>query len=1007
MSAATQDEFLNNNSFLGIFLSSFSKRQEIIGYISMILNPIILSIDNEEKDCLDISINSIERYLYREKEKNIKKMENLEKKYFFEGENSIKNFLFSGIPKTQIKFKNNFELEAQKEKEDDDKNNINSKDDNLLDNKEKNFHRNNFLRRTFTEKSNFQKVEEYNNDYKFPLNQDMLFNKLEDAKNEDLKKFYKKLIEQTNNDPNIYSNEGILKILNIKTKEKDKGEELIEIYKENFLFIKKKIELLLQTIIDRIITLPYSLRCICKIIYLLIFKKFPHLSKYQINSFIGKFLFNKCIFPILSLESKNIIDLRIFSLKTKNCLDTIIEILSKANNGSLFNTYLDPEKTIFNQYLIEIIPILNKFYEKIIDVQLPKIIDELIEKTNKKMKENQKKNLFNFRSKKKVNQNLSGNNIKTPDNSIMPPPLFNYFGENSDEILHLQSICFSINDILFLTDLIGRNIEKFSDLPKYNFFCKTYKRIVNEKNLLESIKNEGNSSDKSRKKPFFVIFKEEKNTQLENLMNKKKKDTSTFESVKQDSELICKRIKFCIKTILKGLNLLNNKDFAYLNFANSTDKFFSALKYTLDELGEYSELSNNIPIKWYAQYIYSYKKDLSKNYQENDFSKLYEEIYTEESNILKELKSLSNIVITRDGMNLRCAEKIIEKAKYELKVIEEVKKYIIIEKFIDEEKIEVCLMPNEELNNKINSNCKEMPLPLIINDIKCCGHSSNSNEKIPTHINYIKEFIMKFDKNITIITKQNKIGISDLIKFDIKKGKRNFQIHNIIGKYMDYVKKKIKSDSNKKLFGEIKEGKLNEISEKIENYILRHIYKYVYPKMQNEKDINFYKETKILEWIEPEHLEIKKLYVNQIKFAEKFIEKLDLAHSVYDKLDCINMAYVTMNNTIKFISGKNEEAGQDELTPLFQYILIKSQPKHLITNINYIKCFLNEDDLLGRRGFYVSQLESASSFILNINHEQLKISKEEFDLKTKQYLSIYNQEKKKERDKNNYQNNKT
>ena len=32
-------------------------------------------------------------------------------------------------------------------------------------------------------------------------------------------------------------------------------------------------------------------------------------------------------------------------------------------------------------------------------------------------------------------------------------------------------------------------------------------------------------------------------------------------------------------------------------------------------------------------------------------------------NTLNELKSFSSIIITRDGMNLRCAEKILEKTK--------------------------------------------------------------------------------------------------------------------------------------------------------------------------------------------------------------------------------------------------------------------------------------------------------------------------------------------------------
>ena len=120
---------------------------------------------------------------------------------------------------------------------------------------------------------------------------------------------------------------------------------------------------------------------------------------------------------------------------------------------------------------------------------------------------------------------------------------------------------------------------------------------------------------------------------------------------------------------------------------------------------------------------------------------------------------------------------------------------------------------------------------------------------------------------------------------------------------------------------------------------------------------------------------------------------MENAHSVYDKLDCIQNAFVTMNNTVKFISGKNEDAGQDELTPLFQYILIKAQPTHFITNINYIKCLLSESDLIGPRGFYVSQMESASSFILNINHEQLRMSQEEFDSKVKMSWDKYIKEK--------------
>ena len=983
MCSASLDDFLNDESFLGIFLASYSRRSEVMGFISMIINPLILSIDNLNRDCLDLSIASIQKYCEKNENKDRRNSSIYNEFNEHKELNKIKTFLFSEIPKSRIKFKNNFELEAEKENEDDIKLAITSKDDDELSNlvnieiiRRKEF-RKTVIEKKLTPTCLLGKNDENNNDeYEYELNEDRLIEKINKEKDKNLKLFLIKQLDQINNDSNKYTNEGILKILdNIQT-----NSEIIKYYKNNFLFVRGLIDDLLQNIIDKISTIPYPLRCICKIILILISKKFPMLNKYDINAFIGKFILNKCIFPVLGLENKDIADYsRIFAIKTKKCLDLIINVLSKANSASLYNIYTDTEKTIFNQYLIEIIPIINKFYEKIVDVQLPKVLNDLIEKTKIKYNEISQKKMFNFRKKIKA-QNIC--EVKMGDSSDTTLPLlFDYFNQNNEEILHLQSICFSIYDILFIISLIKRNVHIFSSLPKYNFFIKTYKRISNEDEILNNIV----SADEEKQKTFFVICKEEKNennTQLKTLLKQKKKERSTFASSEQDSDLICKRIKFSIKTILKGLNLLNNKDFAYLNMAKSSDKFFSALKFTLDELGEYSELMNKIPLKWYAQYIHNYKKELSKEYQNDDFQKLYDEIYEDELNMLNELKSLSSTVITRDGMNIRCAEKKIEKALYEKNYIEISKKYVLIEKFMESEEIPVCVRLFE------NTDKKENKIPIIISDINNCIHNNaatknqfaNSNLKL-FHIKYIRDFILKFSENPW--GKERNVKLQKLQKFvidDIEGGERKNQIYKIIGKYMDFVKLKIKNpEKNKGLFNGITETQIKEFSEKIENHIVRNIYRYVYPHDPSKQDIEFFNHTKKLQWVTAEQLEIKKLYVNQLKFAEICIKKLNEAKSVYDKLDCIRNAYVIMNNTIKFSSGKNEDAGQDELTPLFQYILIKAQPDRLFSNINYIKCILSEADLRGERGFLVSQMESASSYILNITHEQLKISKEEFD----------------------------
>ena len=975
MGGVCSQNFLDDDTFLGMFISSFAKKQEIIGYFSMILNSLIISIDDDDsKDCFDFNIKNIikAKESQKEKRKSLTKSPEMNSMKMNLDMN-IKGYLFDKIPKTKIKFKNSFELEAEKEKEDE--LNIKSNNEDYSTDSDKNIIYISKMRRNIMRKNtlNSGQENEYNNEYRYEFDQRRLIDKISKETNPNMKHIYLNLLEEINYYPNKYTNEGLISILKSESKKYD---FLVDIYKENFLYLRDTIEELLQLIVDKIIIMPYPLRCICKIINILISKKFPGLTKYEVNSFIGQFILDKCIFPILALENKIFIESRVFSKKTRTCLDIIMSILSKANNLSLYDSYSDPEKTIFNPFILEIIPILNKFYDKLIDIQLPKSIDDLIKNTMIKFDNFATKKIFNFRCKKikkdtKINPSIE--ETKNIDNNQPQSSMNQYFKDNPDEILHLQSICFSLQDIIFLIELIERNIDIFKELPRFTFFSKTIKKIKNQNNILNELIDEDNFSVK---KTFYIAFKDEKNIILEKLIKNKKKD-STFESVEQDSELIRRRIKFCIKTILKGLNLLNNKDFAYLNFAQNTNKFFSALKYTLEEMGEYNELSDVIPLKWYSQYIYNYKNELDKEYQKEDFTKLYSEISTEEMNILNDLKKLSNMVITRDGMNLRCAEKILEKTKYELKKIEEAKKFNQMEKFIKTKKIEVCIFQPEDINIKSKNSEKDLLINIL--ELQDCPYKNTYNEN-HIHLNTINNFIKLF--SIT-----NKIKLKAYVRESIIKGDDKYKISDIINKYMEIVVKKIKQ--NKNLFGVLTEDEIELFSRNIENHILRRIYKYIYPSSKSEKDFKILNETRSLGWLQPEHLEIRKLYVNQLKFAEKYINKVDEAKSIFDKLDCIQNAYIILNNTIKFISGKNENAGQDELTPLFQYILIKSQPERLSTNINYIKCFLSESELMGKNGFFVTQMESASTFILNMKSSYLKISNEEFNKNRELYRKIY------------------
>ena len=144
---------------------------------------------------------------------------------------------------------------------------------------------------------------------------------------------------------------------------------------------------------------------------------------------------------------------------------------------------------------------------------------------------------------------------KKENNKNVKQHIYDYFKENSDEILHLQCICFSIPDILFMINLINKNINIFKDLDKNDFFIKNVENIKKEVNKLNLLMNRDTKTNK-----YFVIFQDEKNSKLEKLIMGKSQKESTFnKGEKQESDLVCKRIKICIKTILKGLNLLNKK----------------------------------------------------------------------------------------------------------------------------------------------------------------------------------------------------------------------------------------------------------------------------------------------------------------------------------------------------------------------------------------------------------------------------------------------------------------
>jgi len=913
MDYAMIDSFLDSSYFLEKFLETFCKKEEFTKYLSILLNPLLSDLEKE----ID------------------------EKDYL----NNLSLFQI----KDYINDKNN-------KKENDNKNKIDNKE--LIHIIWKNF-------------------EAFVDD----LTQKKLYNLIKKESSKENKEiywiFYEKSFYNINNgEQNIFSsNNKLIEVLNNDCFN-DNIELIINKYKENYLFIHQKIDFFLLNLIDHIKLIPNNIRYICKIIFIFISKKFPNLPKYIRNSFIGKFFFNKYVFPSLIFENKLVFKNKIISLEVKKCIGEIISILSYANKCILYNNNDDIEKATYNNYIIQIIPILDKFYSNLIDIKLPKYIDNLIKLKIEKLEAESK---IKKKSRRKINieveniMNNNNNSIYKIENLanirlIKDKKKVNKKNKNNsieDSLWKLEFILFSINDLVYIISLINKNQNIFIDLPKHDIFYNMFQSFMSKKYELESMIKEKDTQK------FYIIYNIPLIRLYENIKNKRDENLLIFSedivNATNDKNVILNNVKFSIKMLLQELEIINKRRYSLLNLALSNEKFFKNLYYSSLELEQNYIIKKyekrKVPICWYGKHLVDNIKSIEQKYIENDYKNLYDLLYEDEFSNLKELKKYWDLILTRNDEKLKLTAKFIDIKKLNLEHIQNSIIFDKIEKIIYSSKLEVYVRVDV-------SNHSENRPPIIIED----ATQSNKKNEFDTLVSTIEEFINIFSENSIICDPNFKIKPYNLLILDIMDGKIENQIYDSILNYLEIIKSKIKL-----LYPEVKERERTQMIERIKDYILKSIFKLAFPKNPLKEDISFYRKTQLLDWVTPEHFSIKNIDFAQLTFAESLIKKFEDSKSLDEKINCIFNIHAYINNIFKFNTGKDTEIGQDELTPVLQYLIIKIQPRRIISNINYLKCFLNEEDLISKKGFLMSQIDSAVTFVSSINHNLLNLSEIEYN----------------------------
>ena len=292
------------------------------------------------------------------------------------------------------------------------------------------------------------------------MNQKSLNENINEIEDKDMKEYLQKKSLDCSNSPKLYSNEEfLLNIYNYKESEK-----IFNYYINSFMGAINIIDIFLDNLLLNSNSLPYSIKCICKIILLLIKKKFPKANKVEQNAFIAKFFFQKLVFSIFNNPSLLLlINEFLVSDKTMEDIRQIKEILEQFTLGKFFDDkdYLKP----FNAYFIEKMPTLIQFFNNTCQVELPSFIDKLI-------------------------------------NDQLPKDYeYDYFKENQHENIFYRNICFNFNELYILVTNSYKNINFIS------LKTKTLSKIASKFEILEKLKNnpEKNGENTTKILKYFLI----------------------------------------------------------------------------------------------------------------------------------------------------------------------------------------------------------------------------------------------------------------------------------------------------------------------------------------------------------------------------------------------------------------------------------------------------------------------------------------------------------------------
>ena len=751
-------------------------------------------------------------------------------------------------------------------------------------------------------------------------------------------------------DDNCYSN---LQLMEKFREKKIFSNKLISLYSTKFFIIKNLLDKFFSSLEQNLNLMPYYVKCICKIISVLIQKKFNDINIVKTGTFISKFFFKKLIMPILvNPEIELFINDFIISGNTLPNLKVLNQILTKIfsfklflNNYSINNNIYTP----FNWYILDKMPEIFEIFNKLTDVELPSFINDFI------------------------------------NDKLEPSFSYDYFTSNKEELIMHKTICFTSQDLNALLNGFSK-LKENVDITQYkngSYFLKTYDNIIYEKNrkTLNSIesfvilKEYENDTENNQNELFEYNYENyyllqkltinEENKEVFDLsINDKnnfyiKETTDGNENNENTTKNSIIKFKNFLSDLLYKIGPLKLSDFSQCKISNTNDILNSIKKYS--KLA-YNVLDDSIPPEWYAMSLLYLIKDIPEDYSKNDFEKLYDEFEKEINDSINKY----NLDILCDCFDkIKYLEK--EKDNFEkfLEVLKDLELNEKVKQIVKNDFIPIKISLSYDKNNYSfnikKSNLKKDEL------IKKGSKEINKNiKKYKKHCHSIQSFIDNFP-NFLILQEKNT---------DFFSTQKNFNVPEILRQYFfsiirEHLINSKKIDNSKDLV---------LIENKIYDYVMSKINTRIFPQNDDEDD-KLYIKSFMLSWVKPEHfLEGKRDYFFDIFLQDvaNFFRALENERSPRKKIENIDNIFNFILQIVE-INGGNQNLGVDDQFPILCYSFIKAKMSKLFSNLKFIKLYRNSLIEKGNE-HQLAQLIAVCTFVININYKNLNgITKDEFN----------------------------